>query len=67
MIPLFALVNADMDFSEVRFTESLRQPVTLGVIFVLVLGKFLGISSFSFIAVKLHLAKLPAGLTLGAA
>ena len=71
VIPLFALVNADVDFSEVRFFESLHQPVTLGVIAGLVLGKFLGISSFSFIAVKLGLAKLPAGLTwshiLGAA
>lgn len=71
VIPLFALVNADVDFSEVRFVESLHQPVTLGVIAGLVLGKFLGISSFSFIAVKLRLAKLPAGLTwryiLGAA
>lgn len=65
VIPLFALVNADVGFTEVRFTESLRQPVTLGVIFGLVLGKFLGISSFSFIAVKLRLAKLPTGLTWG--
>jgi NhaA family Na+:H+ antiporter len=71
VIPLFALVNADVDFSEVRFIESLHKPVTVGVIAGLVLGKFLGISSFSFIAVKLHLVKLPAGLTwryiLGAA
>jgi NhaA family Na+:H+ antiporter len=65
VIPLFALVNADVDFSQVRFVESLHQPVTLGVVAGLVLGKFLGISSFSFIAVKLRLAKLPAGLTWG--
>lgn len=62
VIPFFALVNADVNFSEIRFVESLHQPVTIGIIAGLVLGKFLGISSFSFIAVKLGLAKLPAGL-----
>lgn len=63
VIPLFSLVNAGVNFSEVQFVENLHQPVTLGVIAGLVLGKFLGISSFSFMAVKLRLAQLPAGLT----
>jgi len=62
VIPLFALVNAGVDFCEIRFVESLRHPVTTGVIVALVLGKFLGISGLSFIAVKLGLARLPAGL-----
>lgn len=62
MIPFFALVNAGVNFSEIRFVDSLHQPVTIGVIVGLVLGKFLGISGSSFIAVKLGLAKLPAGL-----
>jgi NhaA family Na+:H+ antiporter len=63
VIPFFALVNADVNFSHVRLMESLRQPVTIGIMGGLVLGKFIGISSFSFIAVKLGFAKLPAGLT----
>lgn len=62
VIPVFALVNAGVNFSEIRFVDSLHQPVTIGVIVGLVLGKFLGISGASFIAVKLGLAKLPASL-----
>jgi NhaA family Na+:H+ antiporter len=62
VIPLFALVNAGVNFSEIRFADSLHQPVTIGVILGLVLGKFLGISGASFIAVKSGLARLPVGL-----
>jgi len=62
VIPLFALVNAGINFSEIHFTDSLHQPVTIGVIMGLVLGKFLGISIASFIAVKSGLVRLPAGL-----
>jgi NhaA family Na+:H+ antiporter len=62
VIPLFALVNAGVNFSEIMFIDGLRQPITIGVIVGLVLGKFIGISGASFIAVKSGFAKLPAGL-----
>lgn len=62
IIPIFALSNAGIDFSKIQVGESLKQPVTLGVIFGLVAGKFLGISVFSWIAVKLGIGRLPAGV-----
>ncbi len=62
IIPIFALSNAGIDFGEIQVGESLKQPVTLGVIFGLVMGKFLGISVFSWIAVKLRIGRLPAGV-----
>lgn len=62
IIPLFALANAGINFAEIRLVESLTQPVTLGVIFGLVLGKFLGISGASWLAVKAGIGKLPGGV-----
>lgn len=62
IIPIFALSNAGIDLGEIRVGESLRQPVTLGVIFGLVIGKFLGISVFSWLAVKLRIGRLPSGV-----
>jgi len=62
IIPIFALSNAGIDFGKIQVGESLKQPVTLGVILGLVLGKFLGISVFSWLAVKLGIGRLPAGV-----
>lgn len=62
VLPVFAFSNAGIDFSEIRFGESMKQTVTLGVIFGLVAGKFLGISVFSWIAVKLGIGRLPDGV-----
>ena len=62
VIPLFAMANAGLDLSAMPFWDVIVQPVTLGVILGLVLGKFLGISSFAWLAVRLGLAKLPGGV-----
>ena len=62
VIPLFALVNAGVSFSEICLTESIGNPVAIGVILGLVLGKFVGISSASLLAVKVGIARLPAGV-----
>jgi NhaA family Na+:H+ antiporter len=62
IIPVFALANADIDLGAVNADE-LLQPVTLGVVLGLSLGKFLGISAFSWAAVRLGLAHLPSGVS----
>jgi NhaA family Na+:H+ antiporter len=62
VIPLFAMANAGLDLSTIPFLEVILEPVTLGVFLGLVLGKFLGISGFAWLAVKLGLAKLPSGV-----
>ncbi|MBU2753405.1 Na+/H+ antiporter NhaA [Acidithiobacillus sp. CV18-2] len=70
VLPIFALANAGVDFSQVS-GEMLWSTVTLGIVLGLVLGKFVGISLVSWLAVRLRIAKLPQGVAwrhlLGAA
>lgn len=42
---------------------SLAEPVTIGIILGLLLGKPVGVLLFSFVAVKLKLAELPPGIS----
>lgn len=58
IMPLFALANAGIVL-RVDLLSALNHPVTLGVIFGLVLGKQLGITLFSWLAVRSGLADLP--------
>lgn len=62
IIPLFALSNAGIDFGAISFAESISSSVTLGVLSGLVLGKFIGISLFSWIGVRLGVCQLPSGV-----
>jgi Na+:H+ antiporter, NhaA family len=62
VIPIFALANAGIDLTQVRWSEALSQRVTLGIVAGLVIGKFVGISLASWIAVRLGIARLPAGV-----
>lgn len=59
VIPLFALANAGiaLDFSQMSVV--ILEPVTLGIMIGLVMGKVLGIFGFAWIAIKLRIAKLP--------
>ena len=59
VLPMFAFVNAGVDLREVSF-ESLLGPVPLGIATGLFIGKQIGVFGFSFIAIKLKLAKMPA-------
>jgi NhaA family Na+:H+ antiporter len=63
IIPLFALANAGIDFRAMNFGNALLAPVTLGVLFGLVFGKFIGIGLFSWVGIRLGLGRLPAGVT----
>ena len=64
IIPLFALANAGIaiDFSSIGST--VMQPVSLGIIGGLILGKVIGIFGVSWIAIKLRIARLPEGSTM---
>jgi NhaA family Na+:H+ antiporter len=59
VLPMFAFVNAGVDLRQVSF-ESMLGPVPLGIMAGLFLGKQIGVFGFSFIAIKLKLASLPA-------
>ena len=60
VIPLFAFANAGIDLSQMS-VGSLFSGVGLAVMLGLVIGKFLGVFSFSWLAVRLKFVSLPAG------
>jgi NhaA family Na+:H+ antiporter len=62
IIPVFALVNAGVRF-EGSIVDALLSRPALGVTLGLVVGKTLGITAFSWVAVKSGLAKLPTNTT----
>jgi Na+:H+ antiporter, NhaA family len=59
VIPLFALANAGIVLSGERIDDALTSPITLGVVLGLVVGKALGISLFSWVAVRSGIGRLP--------
>lgn len=58
IMPLFAFANAGVSLSG-DLSEVFTHPVTLGVAFGLILGKQLGITLFSWLAVRSGLAAIP--------
>lgn len=62
ILPVFAMGNAGLTFSGVHLAETLAHPLTLGIVLGLVLGKPLGITFFSYLAVKTGMSALPQGL-----
>lgn len=63
IMPLFALANAGVQLTGEGQGLDLASPVTLGVFLGLVVGKPLGITLFSWLAVRLGFAELPGGVT----
>jgi NhaA family Na+:H+ antiporter len=61
ILPIFALANAGVTLGG-EASPSLFSPVSLGILFGLVVGKPLGISLFAWVTVRLGLAELPAGV-----
>jgi len=64
ILPLFALFNAGVALDGEVLSTAIN-PVTLGILAGLVLGKPLGVLLFSWIAVKAGLATLPDGVHWG--
>ncbi|MEG2945531.1 MAG: Na+/H+ antiporter NhaA, partial [Bacteroidales bacterium] len=60
IIPIFAFANAGINFTGLSFGD-LFHGVGLSVFVGLVIGKFLGIFSFSWIAIKLGWVNMPTG------
>ena len=60
VLPLFAFVNAGVDLRQVSL-EQMTGPVPLGIMAGLFLGKQIGVFGFSFLAIKLKIAKMPEG------
>ena len=62
ILPLFAFVNAGVDLKGISVDE-MTNSVPLGILLGLFIGKQLGVFLFSFVAIKLGLAKLPQSST----
>jgi NhaA family Na+:H+ antiporter len=60
ILPVFALANAGI-IIEGKIIDSLMSPIALGIIAGLVLGKSIGITGISWLAIKFKLASLPEG------
>jgi len=60
IMPLFALANTNITFQS-QMLGGLLSPLGLGIVIGLLLGKTIGVSLFSWLAVKLKWAALPTG------
>ena len=70
IMPIFALVNAGVHIESMEYFNIFEHSAELGsigmgIFFGLVLGKPLGISLFSYAAIKMGIAERPAGATWG--
>jgi NhaA family Na+:H+ antiporter len=62
ILPIFAFANAGVNVRG-NLVEALTHPVAVGIIAGLALGKPLGITLLSWLAVRVRLAELPKGVT----
>ena len=63
VVPLFALANAGVVISGEAIGGAAGDPVLLGVLFGLLVGKTLGVSAFAWVAVRLRLGRMPYNTT----
>ena len=59
VIPLFALANAGIAIDFNSIGTVIIEPISMGIIFGLILGKVIGIFGVSWLVIKLKIAKLP--------
>ena len=63
IVPVFALANAGVAVGGTNILDTLMHPVSLGIILGLFFGKQIGITFFSWVAVKMGWAEMPEGVT----
>ena len=64
ILPLFALANAGVRLTAETMSSAMRSPLTWGIVGGLVLGKFIGITSATWLVARLRWGRLAPGLTL---
>jgi NhaA family Na+:H+ antiporter len=63
ILPAFALSNAGIDFSTVDLHQAIADPIMIGVLAGLVVGKLTGVLGGAGFAVSTRICELPEGLT----
>jgi Na+:H+ antiporter, NhaA family len=63
IVPLFVLANAGVPLSGAAVSDALRSSVAGGIVVGLVVGKFVGIAGFTWLAARLRIARLPEDAT----
>jgi Na+:H+ antiporter, NhaA family len=66
IVPLFALANAGVTVTSEALSAAASSPITYGVVLGLVVGKPLGIASFTWLAARLGIGELPPAATWSA-
>ncbi len=64
VLPLFALVNAGVRLTAETMSAAMRSPLTWGIVAGLVLGKFIGITTATWLVARVRWGQLAPGLTL---
>lgn len=59
VLPIFALINTGIPVSINKFLEAFSHPLTFHIFISLLLGKFIGVTFGSILAIKLKLGRLP--------
>ncbi|MDX1487186.1 MAG: Na+/H+ antiporter NhaA, partial [Acidiferrobacterales bacterium] len=65
VLPIFAFANAGIPFLAAEATTVFTDPITLGVLFGLVFGKFIGITAMGWLALKSGAGELPDNVRVG--
>ncbi len=63
ILPLFAFFNADINLDSINLS-SLSNPVPLGIMLGLLIGKPIGITLLTYISIKLKICSLPNNVTM---
>ena len=58
IMPLFAFANTGIVFKDIQIITLFSNPLTIGIFMGLLIGKSAGVTLFTYIAIKLKLAKL---------
>jgi NhaA family Na+:H+ antiporter len=64
VMPIFALANAGISMEMYTLPVMLTEPLAIGIVLGLLIGKGVGIPLFTFLALRMNLGQLPNGLDM---